>query len=58
MSMAVDMEGGMASYVGATGAGAEAGVGSVAASVAAIDGAAILVGKKTVDSSEKSKNER
>lgn len=42
MSMAVDMEGGMASYVGAGGAGAAAGAGSVAASVAAIDGAAIF----------------
>jgi hypothetical protein len=41
MSIAVDMEGGMASYVGAAGAGAEAGAGSDAARAAAIDGAAI-----------------
>lgn len=42
MSIAVDMEAGMASYVGAAGAGAEAGVGNVAARAAAIDGAVIF----------------
>jgi len=42
MSIAVDMEGGMASYVGAAGAGAEAGAGSDAARAAAMDGAAIF----------------
>lgn len=42
MSMAVDMEGGMASYVGAAGAGVEAGAGNDAAKAAAIDGAAIF----------------
>lgn len=42
MSMAVDMEGGIASYVGAAGATAGAAAGSVAANAAAIDGAAIL----------------
>lgn len=44
MSMAVDMDGGMASYVGGAGAGADAGAGSVAASAAAIDGATIFRG--------------
>lgn len=42
MSMAVDMEGGMASYVGAAGTGADAGAGNDAARAAAIDGAAIF----------------
>lgn len=42
MSMAVDIEGGIASYVGAAGATAGAAAGSVAANAAAIDGAAIL----------------
>jgi hypothetical protein len=43
MSIALDMDAGMASYVGAAGVGAAWGAGSEAARAAAIDGAAILV---------------
>lgn len=43
MSIALDMDAGMASYVGTAGVGAAWGAGSEAARAAAIDGAAILV---------------
>jgi len=43
MSIAFDIDAGMASYVGAAGVGASWGAGSDAAKAAAIDGAAISV---------------